>query len=570
MTSSSDWTVVTSQRLVSIMASRSRVSNPVSVFTLVVATMAVLASMQVQKTEARVHDWKFQVKTEDPVNETVHLLAGSAFTHSWKVQIEGVASEKKPRLYFKNPKLLIVKHDKSINKREREDYPFVVIPHSSISTTDVCEGAYFDIIADENQLSSRKVYHIKFFIDNVTPNCSGMFIVKIAEGSEVLLLLDLTIKVYVAAKFEQELSFMFQNDPLQMVNFETLAVGIPKPTITWTCKRPGERGESFEMKNFRNREEISLSIDYLPYKSCSQIETKASNNVCIGYIPNLNCTERVSTLTAVNAPVNAFSPRTNCQQPPMECARIFNSRLVSSNLQRDVIGKLRQALEKWRGEISPLCEEFVKNFTCSYAYTSEFCPSSSFIATRKTEKYSSGYCCSKNYNLLKANCPRNLLADLSMDYNLVAANCENTFSFADNFPPSTCTPLSQTNWRYTGALNHTSYGRQCVDWNKVSSRYINKLDQQFLFKPTYNFCRHVYKYNLTHPGCFVTTLKEGLLSFQICNVETCAMRSEYNLYEEDGTPDNHQMVKKERPMSSNIQMVMIISISVALVLCVVG
>ena len=175
--------------------------------------------------------------------------------------------------------------------------------------------------------------------------------------------------------------------------------------------------------------------------------------------------------------------------------------------------------------------------------------------------------CFSNYNLLKENCPKDLVVSLAIDSNVIAEKCDHDYSFTDNFPPSVCQPSSRTNWRYTGTLNQTAYGRQCVNWNDVPSYYTSRIDN-FLYKPSSNYCRHVYKHNLTHPGCFVTTLKKGQLSFQTCKVETCP--ETFYLGSENVLSDNHQMVKKDKPMPSNIQMIMIISISTALVLCIAG
>ena len=356
--------------------------------------LIVLTLAMFQTTKARVPDWQFRISTEDPVNETVHLLAGSEFTHSWRVQVDGENRDTRtPRLFFKNPMLNIVKHDNSINRREK--YPFAVMPYSSIKKDDVCEDAYFDVISENDGAPATRFYNVQFVINNVTPNCSGIFIVKISQGSEILLLLNLTIKVYMEAKFVQDLVFTYEDLPLQIVSFKTKVKGIPEPIISWTCKRLEERGESFEIDKFRNRDEAVMSMDFLPYQFCSQIEVTTSNNVCIGYLPNLNCSESVSTLAAGSAPVNAFLAATNCQQPPIECTNVFKSKMVSSNLQRDVIGTLRTTLEKYRNQISPLCEEFVKNFTCSYAFTSSYCPTSSYSAMPQNIEFSSGYVCSR-------------------------------------------------------------------------------------------------------------------------------------------------------------------------------
>lgn len=526
--------------------------------------LAFLTLALVQSTEAKVADWPFRISTEDPVNETVHLLAGSDFNHSWQVQVNGENRGSKPRLFFKNPILNIVKHDNGINQR-REKYPFSIMPYSSIKKNDVCQGAYFDVTPVDNEAPARGFYNVQLVVDNVTPNCSGTFLVKISKGSQILLLLNLTIKVYMEARFVKDLVFSFDELPLQIVSFTAQAVGIPEPRITWTCKRSEQRGGSFEIEKFSNREVVNMNIDFLPYQSCSQIEVRASNNVCNGYLSNLNCSESVSTLVASSAPVNAFVPATNCQQPPIECTNVFRSKMVSSNLQRDIIGTLRTTLEKYRNKLSPLCEEFVKNFTCSYAFTSNYCPISSYSAMPKNTESSSGYVCSSNYNLLKENCPKDMVDSLAIDRNVIAEKCDGSYSFTNNFPPSACQPSSGTNWRYTGTSNHTAYGRECVNWRDIPVYYTSRIDN-FLYKPNSNHCRHVYKYNLTHPGCFVTTLKKGELTFQICRVDSCASPKYFG--SEHRSSDNHQMVKKDKPMSSNIQMIMIISISTALVLCI--
>ena len=490
-------------------------------------------------------------------SQIFHVQNESHFNFTWTIRIARhliATNEELPRLYVKKFKSYFVNWQYDDFKSQ----PFRVI--SVTNAVDLCDASYFTIKPStlfKSDSDSIKYFDIALKIPKITQDCIGEYKLQLTVRDVETIVSDFDINVYEKANFGQHDVILKVDSNQAQLQFDADIHGLPAPNIRWTCERV-LASESFEFREVENQNQLWISTDFLSYMQCINVKCTISNHVCEGFEfakesvgkGNVTCYDHTLSLSPMQEILGTFlAPRTispgqstiaddepklhesMCKMENKFCKRVFESDYLTSKLNRDLMMVVKESLAQFGPEITPLCEQFVFNLTCSYSFTDETCSESEDEKILESEFYKKlynadqKYFCNENVKLLRQFCPANFISSLFMDTSL-ASDCQSKYKFENQFPERSCLHGPSSNkdsnfvdlWRYNAKRSNYTLSGTCVRWDTLPKKLFDP-DTEFLPHTdlSNNYCRHVLTKNLTHPGCFVTSYAENGYVFRTCS-----------------------------------------------------